>query len=148
MKLKPIQSFDHVLESVIILSWADLMKNAGSGLLHLEYTFSADNSLNSLKLWSSTVRGHWYLVCDYWMSDSADHGKGIYFQNGFRSDRLGNVLEFVMQHQRAFSRSPNLGRNGLLQIQPPTEIASKEAASSVREAYCCVNAFSAEPCLA
>lgn len=61
-------------------------------------------------------------------------------QDGFRSDAHCHILEFVMQHQEAFSRS-NFGRNGLLQIQPPTETAIKDAAASVREAYCQVNSI-------
>ena len=148
MKLDSAQSLDRILESAVILGWPDLMKGAKSGLLHLEYAFAPDSSLDYLKLWSSTVRGHWHLACEYWMSASAFHGKGIHFKDGFRSEGLTQTLEFVMQHQQAFSSSPDFGRTGLLQIQVPTEEESATAAESVRVAFCHVNSFSAEPSIA
>jgi hypothetical protein len=139
------QSLDRLLESAVIQSWPDLMKDATPGLLHLEYVFAPDNSLESLKLWSSTVWGQWNLVCEYWMSFSAFHDKGIHFKDGFRSENLSHALEFMMQHQRTFSPPPNLGRTGLLQIQAPTGEETRAATKSLSEALCCVNSFSAEP---
>jgi hypothetical protein len=146
MKPTSTQSLDQLLESAVVQSCPDLMKNATSGSLHLEYIFAPDNSVDSLKLWSSTIRGQWNLVCEYWMSSSAVRDKGIHFQVGFRSEDLSHTLEFIMQHQGIFLPSPNLGRAGLLQIQVPTtreETAS--AAKSLSEAFCRVNSFSAEP---
>lgn len=148
MKPDSAQSLDRILESAVILGWPDLMKGAKSGLLHLEYAFAPDSSLDYLKLWSSTVRGHWHLACDYWMSASAFHGKGIHFKDGFLSEGLTQTLTFIMQHQQAFSSCPDFGRTGLLQIQMPTEEESTAAAKSVREAVCRVNSFSAEPAIA
>jgi hypothetical protein len=148
MKLGNAQSLDGILESAVIVSWGDLMKDGKSGLLHLEYAFAPDSSLEYLKLWSSVIRGHWRLACEYWMSASTFHGSGIRFENGFRSEGLTHTLEFIMQHQRAFSSSPDFGRTGLLQIQLPTAEESTAAARSVKEAYCRVNSFSAEPSVA
>jgi hypothetical protein len=148
MKLDGAQSLDRILESAVILGWSDLMNGAKSGLLHLEYAFAPDSSLDYLKLWSSTVRGHWHLACEYWMSASALHGKGIHFKDGFRSEGLTETLEFIMQHQQAFSSSPDFGRTGLLQIQVPTNEESTTAAKSVREAFSRVNFFSAERSIA
>lgn len=148
MKPENAQSLDRILESAVIASWPDLMKDAKSGLIHLEYTFAPDGSLEYLKLWSSTIRGHWRLACEYWMSASAFHDKGIHFDNGFRSEGLTQTLEFVMQHQQAFAASSDCGRTGLLQIQVPTEEESTVAARSVSEAFCRVNSFSAEPSIA
>jgi len=148
MKLDIAQNLDRVLESAVIVSWADLMKDTDAGLIHLEYTFALDSSLESLKVLSSPTRGHWSLVCDYWMSTSASHGSGIHFENGFRSEGLSRTLEFIMEHQQEFVSPLNVGRDGLLQIQTPTGQESTEAARSVREAFCRVNAFSAEPAVA
>jgi hypothetical protein len=39
-----------------------------------------------------------------------------------------------MRHQDAFSPPPNLGRNGLIQVQTPTETESEVAAMSLSEA--------------
>ena len=148
MKVDNAQSLDRILESAVIVSWPDLMNDAKSGLLHLEYAFAPDSSLDGLKLWSSTVRGHWHLVCEYWMSASAFHSKGLHFEDGFRSEGLTQTVGFIMQHQHAFSLVPNFGRTGLLQVQLPTEEGITGAANSVRDAYCRVKSFSAEPSLA
>ena len=143
------QSLYAVLESAVILSWTDLMKDAGSsGRLHLEYACAPDSSLECLKLWSSDVRGQWNLACEYWMSAATDHAKGIHFEGGFRSDSLRQNLEFIMLHQQAFSPSSSSGRSGLLQIQSPTVEAIAVAAKSVKAAYCRVNSCSQEPALA
>ncbi len=148
MKLDNAQSLDRILESAVIVSWTDLMKDTRSGLIHLEYTFVPDGSLEYLKVWSSVTRGHWRRACEYWMSPSTFHASGVHFEKGFRSEGLTQTLEFIMQHQQAFSPSPDFGRTGLLQIQLPTEEESTAAAQSLREAFCRVNSFSAEPSIA
>jgi len=148
LKTDIAQNLDQVLESAVILSWTDLMKDAASGLLHLEYAFAPDSSLDCLKLWSARVRGHWHLVCEYRMSASTGHCEGLHFESEFRSAGLAQSLEFIMRHQRSFSPSPNFGRTGLLQVQPPTDAETTEAANLLREAYRRVNTFSAEPPLA
>lgn len=143
-----MQTLDRVLESAVIVSWADLMGNAKAGLIHLEYTFVPDGSLEYLKVWSSVTRGRWLLACEYRMAPSTFHGKGLHFENGFQSDGLAQTLEFILQHQQAFQPLPNLGRTGLLQVHVPTEIESTNAAKSVSDAFCQVNSFSAEPSVA
>lgn len=148
MKLDAAQSLDRILESAVIVSWTDLMKDAQSGLIHLEYAFAPDSTLEYLKLWSSLTRGHWRLACEYRMSASTFHESGVHFEKGFRSDGLTQTLEFIMRHQHAFSPSPDFGRTGLLQIRVPTEAESAAAAQSLREAFCRVNSFSAEPSVA
>jgi len=148
MKLDNAQSLDRILESAVIVSWTDLMKDAKSGLIHLEYTFVPDGSLEYLKVWSSVTRGHWRLACEYWMSASTFHASGVHFEDGFRSEGLTETLEFITQHQQAFSPSPDFGRTGLLQIQVPTEEESTAAAQSLKDAFCRVNSFSAEPAIA
>ncbi|HZP63433.1 MAG TPA: hypothetical protein VFB28_08475 [Terriglobales bacterium] len=67
------------------------------------------------------------------MSASKCHTSGIHFENGYQSDDLAHNLDWIMQHQDAFSLPPNLGRNGLIQIQTPTE-AEIAAATSLSEA--------------
>jgi len=148
MKLDIAQSLDRILESAVIVSWPDLMKGAKSGLIHLEYAFVPDGSLEYLKVWSCVIRGHWHLACEYWMAPSTFHSSGVHFEKGFRSEGLTQTLEFIMQNQQAFLPSPDRGRTGLLQIAEPTEEESTAAANSVREAFCRVNSFSAEPSVA
>lgn len=148
MKLENGQSLDRILESAVIVSWPDLMKNAQAGLIHLEYAYAVDGSLGYVKVWSSVTRGHWRLVCVYRMADSGFHSKGIEFETGFRSDGLTQTLEFIMQHQVAFSGTDNYGRTGLLQIPVPTQEQSAAAAQELKDAFCRVESFSAEPSVA
>jgi hypothetical protein len=124
------------------------MGDAKSGLIHLEYTVAPDGSLEYLKVWSCVTRGRWLLACEYWVASSTFHEKGIHFENGFQSTGLTRTLEFIMQHQQAFSPSLNLGRTSLVQIHVPTELEGKNAATLVRDAFCRVNSFSAESSVA
>jgi hypothetical protein len=129
------QSLDQVLESAIVVSWADLMRGAGDGLIHIEYGFAPGGTLDYLKVWSSLTRGHWLLACEYWMSLSTFHGTGITFDNGYQSEGLAHILGFIMQHQDAFTLPANLGRQGLLQISTPTLEESTAATASVNHVF-------------
>ncbi|HEU5239795.1 MAG TPA: hypothetical protein VFU37_21870 [Pyrinomonadaceae bacterium] len=137
------ENFEHILESAVIVSWADLMRGQ-SGLIHIEYGFAPSATLDYVKVWSSIRRGYWLLACTYWMSASQSHDIGIHFDNGYESEGLAHILEVVMQHQSLFALPQNLGRQGLLQIGTPTEKESKAAAASVNDAIDRVNSL-AEP---
>ncbi len=134
MKPNENQSLERILESAIVVSWADLMRAAQTGLIHIEYGFVAGGTLDYLQVWSSITPGHWVQACEYWMSASKFHGTGVHFDNGYQSDGLARILEAVMQHQTAFSLPANLGRQGLLQIPTPTQEEIVGAAASVNEA--------------
>jgi len=131
MKPGQDQNLECVLESAIVLSWADLMRGANNALIHLEYDFAENGTLDHLKIWSSTARGYWLLACSYWMSASKFHEGGVHFDNGYESKALAQILEVVMQHQNAFNPLPNLGRLGLLQITTPTEGERTAAAAAL-----------------
>jgi hypothetical protein len=135
MKPDENQSLERILECAIVMSWADLMRDAQTGLIHIEYGFAPTGTLDYLKVWSSITRGHWLLACEYWMSGSAFHGTGVRFDNGYESEGLAHILEFVMQHQNSFVLPPNLGRQGLLQIPTPTEEENAAAALLVNEVF-------------
>ncbi len=134
MKFDQNQSLERIFESAIVVSWEDLI-NAQNGLIHIKYGFAADGTLEHIAVWSSLVRGHWFLVCDYWMSASKFHGAGIHFENGYQSETLAHILEVLMQHQDRFALVPNLGREGLLQVPNPTHEESVDAASSMSEVF-------------
>jgi hypothetical protein len=142
------QSLDQVLESAIVVSWADLMRGGEDGLIHIEYGFAPGGTLDYLKIWSSLTRGHWLLACEYWMSPSNFHGNGVSFDNGYQSEGLAHILGFIMQHQDAFTLPPNLGRQGLLQISAPTSEQSTAATVSVNHAFDRLGSALAEPALA
>jgi hypothetical protein len=148
MTPKKNQSLERVLESAIVVSWADLMRGAQSGLIHIEYGFAPSGTLDYLQVWSSITRNHWLLACSYWMSASKFHETGIHFDNGYQSEGLAHILESVMQHQTAFSLPADLGRQGLLQITTPTEDESSAAAASVSEALDGFGSLLAQPALA
>lgn len=136
MNMSKHQSLEQILESAVVASWADLMRGVQTGLIHIEYGFAPSGTLDSLQVWSSLTRGHWLLACSYWMSASTFHGTGVYFENGYESESLANILELVMQQQNAFALPLNLGRQGLLQIPKPSEEESVAAAASVKEVFC------------
>jgi hypothetical protein len=148
MKPEEKQNLERVLESAIIVSWADLMQGAPSGLVHIEYAFAPTSTLDHVQVWSSISRGQWLLACEYWMSPSTFHDTGMHFDNGYQSEGLAHILEFVMQHQMAFSFPADLGRQGLLQISTPTQEQSTAAATAVSEACGCIGSVLAQPALA
>jgi hypothetical protein len=148
MKSDVNQSLERILESAVIVSWADLMHDAQTGLIHIEYGFAPTGTLDYLKIWSSLTRGHWLLACEYWMSESTYHGVGLRFDNGYESEGLSNILERVMQHQTSFVLPENIGRQGLLQISTPTEEDRSAAGEWIRDAFDRLGSALAEPALA
>jgi hypothetical protein len=141
-------NLERILESAVVISWADLTRGTPTGLIHIEYGFAAGGTLDYLKVWSSLTRGHWLLACEYWMSANTFHGIGVRFENGYESEGLARILEFVMQHQNSFLLPPNLGRQGLLQIPTPTEEESAAAAIAVNEAIHSFGSLLAQPTVA
>jgi hypothetical protein len=135
MKLTENHTLEQILESAIVASWEDLTNGTEPVLIHVEYNLTAGGTVDDLRIWSSIARGHWLLVCEYWMSASNSHSSGVRFDNGYHSEGLAHTLAFVMQHQNAFALPPNLGRPGLLQIPRPTEAEIGAAQTSVREAF-------------
>jgi hypothetical protein len=148
MKTNQNQNLDQVLEAAVVANWENLIRGAPTGLIHIEYGFTPTRTLDFLQVWSSPTRGRWLLVCSCWMSASAFHGTGVYFENGYESDGLAHILESVMQQQNGFALPPNLGRQGLLQIPKPSEEESVIAAASVKDVFCRLGAVLAPSALA
>ena len=132
----------------MVVSWLDLMHGAQTGLIHIEYAFATGGTLDYLKLWSSISPGHWLLACEYWMTSSTFHDRGVHFDNGYQSQGLSDILESIMQHQNRFTLPTDFGRQGLLQIPSPTEKDSAAAAASVSQAIGHLGSALAEPALA
>ena len=147
MKLTENLTLEQILESAIVASWKSRTNGAQDELIHIEYNF-AGGTLDDLKIWSSWTRGHWLLVCEYWMSASNSHRSGLRFDNGYHSEGLAHTLEFLMQHQNTFALPQNLGRPGLVQITRPSGAEIATAAASVREAFDHASSALAEPVLA
>jgi hypothetical protein len=135
------ENIEQILESAVVVNWADLIRGGQPGLIHIEYGFAPSGTLDYLKVWSSIKRGYWLLACTYWMSASESHDAGVHFDNGFESKGLAHILEVVMQHQKVFALPQNLNRPGLLQIAMPTEKERKAAAASINDAFDRVNSL-------
>ena len=133
MKTNESQILERILESAVIVSWADLMRGAQAGLVHIEYGLAAGGTLDYLKFWSSISRGHWLLAVEYWASPSKSHSTGVHFENGYESEALKHILDSVMQHQTEFSLPVDFGRQGLLQIATPTQQESVVASALLNE---------------
>jgi hypothetical protein len=144
-KMDKNQNLDQVLESAVIANWADLMRGAQSGLIHVEYGFVPAGTLDYLQVWSSITRGHWLLACAYRMGASTFQETGVYFENGYESEGLAHILELVVAHQNAFALPPNLSRAGLLQIATPTQNQTSAAVASVSDAFGHVSSAVADP---
>lgn len=141
------QELDRFLEAGIIVSWPDLMSNSEPGLIHVEYDRTDAGHLNHLQVWSSTMRGHWELICTCVMQSSGFHNDRIQFENGYASDRLSQILELAMEHQDAFVLPPNFDRQGLLQINAPSEKERQAAVALVSKVFDALNSFVAESLL-
>jgi hypothetical protein len=135
MKFTENHTLAQILESAIVASWEDLTNGTQPGLIHIEYDLTAGGTVDDLRIWCSITRGHWLLICKYWMYASNSHSSGVRFDNGYHSEGLARTLEFVMQHQNAFALPPNLGRPGLVQIPRPSGAEIAAAQTSVREAF-------------
>jgi len=126
-----------VLESAVVLSWNDLVKTSRQDLIHVEYGFAPERSLQYLKIWRLAGRGAWDLICEYWMcpGSSPTPKAGLTFSNGHHSVALAEMVDLIMQHQDSFS--PSFGTSGvsLLQVQTPSTEAASTAGACMREAY-------------
>lgn len=138
------ENLEHILESAVVVSWADLMRGR-SGLIHIEYAFASSAALDYVKVLSSVKRGYWLLACTYWMSASQSHDAGVHFDNGYESKGLAHILEVVMQHQNLFGLPQDFGRQGMLSIETPTEKENKAAADSIKDAIDRVNSHAEPP---
>ena len=147
MEMNQSRNLGRILEAGVVVSWADLMRGAQTGLVHIEYSFAPSGTLDFLQVWSAVSRGHWLLVCS-WMSTSAFQETGVYFENGYESEGLAHILESVMQHQDAFTLPQNLGRPGLLQISTPKDEEGAAAAALVKEICEHFGSVLAQPALA
>lgn len=127
-----------VLESAVVLSWKDLLDKSEKGLVHIEYGTAPEPSLQYLKVWLSTTRGTWDLICEYWASSGSSKllAGHLTFSNGYHSADLAIMLERLMQHQDGFTDSLS-GASGvnLVQVQSPTEGDRVKADACMIEAY-------------
>ncbi|HUK23723.1 MAG TPA: hypothetical protein VLV49_04020 [Terriglobales bacterium] len=133
MTLRPNQGLDAMLESAVVVAWIDLLPKGKSGSAHVEYRLSA-GLLANLRVWISKTRGHWMLVCEYPGPRACAGDSTLLFSNGYRSDVLTQILQFVVKHQTAFAHAPELGRDSLVQVQAPNEQEEEHALQLINAA--------------
>jgi hypothetical protein len=51
--MNPNGNLERILESAVVIPWADLTRGTPTGLIHIEYGFAASGTLDYLKFWSS-----------------------------------------------------------------------------------------------
>ena len=112
---------DGILADALILNWSDLMPGLASGQIHIEYHVEAMGSVEFVKVWGSTIRGYWSLICEHWMLWADSHQGGVHFNKGYKSDRLAKMLDTIMQHQGIFLVGAAPGKDRMIQVRPPEE---------------------------
>lgn len=132
---QPMQTvrLDRALEYAVIHNWDKLMPDSSSGLVHIEYQTGSDGSLDYFKIWASTIRGHWNLICEFWMKPLWSNAIGLRFGGDYHSVDFAHTLELVMGHEDAFSKLPD--HQGLIQIFPPTPAERTEAERWISVAF-------------
>ena len=110
------------------------MPERTSGLIHIEYHVERLRSVEFIKVWSSTTRGLWDLVCEHWMRSGASNQNGLRFASEYKSERLARMLKSIMQNQEIFLVTTPAGSDRMIQGPPPTE-NDKVAASGMVEAF-------------
>src|SRR5579862_9371368 len=121
--LQTIESipFDEALADAVVLNWADLMPEPGSGLIHIEYHVDPLGAVEFVKVWASTIRGEWNLICEHWMATSDSHEGVTRRAGGYQSARLEQMLQSVLQHREMFLVGTAPGSDRMIQVFPPTD---------------------------
>jgi hypothetical protein len=121
---REVNAMERILESAVTLNWEDFTTSYTPVAMQMQYRSGPERSLEHLKLWSSASRGHWNLVCEYWVHATKTHVQGVTFSDRYSSAGLTRMLEAIMQNQQAFAVPHSDSSGGLVQIAPPNETDS------------------------
>jgi len=127
-------TIDRILECAVALNWNGLTQADETTAMQVEYRTGPSHSLDYLKLWSSSTRGVWNLVCEYWMQSSSGHETGATFSGREYSGDFTWMLDAIMQHQGAFLPGSSDFVEGLVQINRPTDTDFASAQADMAEA--------------
>lgn len=129
---------DQLLESAVMLSWNELLKSSPGGRVHIEYGTAPEPSLQYVKIWLSTRRGSWNLICEYWISSGFKSAPpaGLTFSNGFHSAALAEILDATMHARQGFMGSLSGDSSvSLIIVHSPTKDQLQKAHEYMTEAY-------------
>jgi hypothetical protein len=127
-------TIDRILECAVALNWNALAGTNEPTAFQVEYRIGPDRSLDYLKLWSTTTRGVWNLICEYWTQSTPGHESGTKFTGGNYSGDFTWMLDAIMKHQRAFPPGSPDFMDGLVQIKEPTEAELASARTDMNAA--------------
>lgn len=134
----PKVEISDLLESAVMLSWNELLKSSPRGLVHVEYGTAPELSLQYVKIWLSTPRGAWNLICEYWISSGFKSAPpaGLTFSNGFHSAALAEILDTAMHARQGFMGSLSGDSSvSLIIVHSPTKDQLQKAHEYMTEAY-------------
>ena len=132
--VQAVNNIERILECAVWLNWKDFASSSLPTAMQLEYRIGPTHSLEFLKLWLSTSRGYWNLVCEYSMQSTTTHQQGITFTETYSSPSLTRMLDAIMHHQEAFSRDSTELLDGLVQVASPNETQSVAARLQMTQA--------------
>ena len=118
-----------MLSNAIIFNWNDLMPESAAGQIQIEYHVGTAGGVEFLKVWGATIRGHWDLICSYWMDSGSSKQSGLQFVDRHTSETFRGMLDSIMQHQDLFRVETAPGADCMIQVSPPTE---KERISALK----------------
>ena len=113
------ESLNRALESAVAQSWSELMPLSAPSQVHIEYQTGGNGALELLRIWTSTTRGYWDLICEMWFQALWSHNVGLRFANGFHSPVLADALSQATRDAGANSFLPS--QRNLIQINPSSQ---------------------------
>ena len=120
-------SLEQLLECGIQASWTELTATAGTALMRVEYHPGGDVPLEFVKIWASTVRGYWSLVCEYWPRSLSSRPAGLTFSNQYHSAGLAQAFAAITRSPAEFPRSASDGFDGFVLVENVTAAQQTEA---------------------
>jgi hypothetical protein len=133
LKNQEVQTLDRILQCAIVLNWREVMRDSQQGSIHVEYRLGPGGSLQHIRVLSSRPRGGKKVVCEYRTQSSASNSRGLAFSNGYQSDELAQMVEFIVRHEATFPRGFACSPDRMLQIQFPTREETTAALLSMGE---------------
>ena len=114
-------SWKGMLSNTIVFNWNEIMPEAATGQIQIEYHVGPAGVVEFLKVWGATIRGHWDLICSCWAHSGSSSQSGLQFANGHKSDTFRGMLDSIMQHQDLFLVETAPDSDCMIQVSPPTD---------------------------